>query len=80
MPAHDLLSAAMRTLPLVAILRGLTPAEAPAVGTALDAAGFAMLEVPLNSPQPLDSIALLAARHPAKLVGAGTVLTAAQVR
>lgn len=80
MPAHDLLSAAMRTLPLVAILRGLTPAEAPAVGTALDAAGFAMLEVPLNSPQPLDSIALLAASHPAKLVGAGTVLTAAQVR
>ena len=70
----------MRTLPLVAILRGLTPAEAPAIGQALDAAGFAMLEVPLNSPQPLDSIELLAAQHPAKLVGAGTVLTAAQVR
>jgi 2-dehydro-3-deoxyphosphogalactonate aldolase len=80
MPTPAILSASMDALPLVAILRGLTPAEAPAIGEALDAAGFAMLEVPLNSPQPLDSIALLARRYPAKLVGAGTVLTPAQVR
>ena len=67
-------------MPLVAILRGLTPAEAPAIGDALALAGFGLLEVPLNSPQPLDSIALLAQRHPGALVGAGTVLDAAQVR
>ncbi len=69
-----------RQLPLVAILRGLTPEEAPAVGEALVSAGFGLLEVPLNSPRPLDSIALLAQQHPQTLVGAGTVLTAAQVR
>ncbi len=80
MNATSTLSAAMARLPLVAILRGLTPAEAPAVGQALAAAGFAMLEVPLNSPQPLDSIAQLVERHPGLLIGAGTVLTVAQVR
>jgi 2-dehydro-3-deoxyphosphogalactonate aldolase len=69
-----------QTLPLVAILRGLTPEEAPAIGEALIGAGFGLIEVPLNSPQPLDSIAQLAAAHPQALVGAGTVLTAAQVR
>lgn len=80
MHPNSLLAAAMRQLPLVAILRGLTPAEAPAIGQALTAAGFSLLEVPLNSPDPLASIALLAAQHPAALVGAGTVLSAAQVR
>jgi 2-dehydro-3-deoxyphosphogalactonate aldolase len=80
MNAASTLSAAMSRLPLVAILRGLTPAEAPAIGQALTTAGFAMLEVPLNSPQPLDSIALLVQAHPGALVGAGTVLSAAQVR
>jgi 2-dehydro-3-deoxyphosphogalactonate aldolase len=80
MNAASTLSAAMSRLPLVAILRGLTPAEAPAIGQALTTAGFAMLEVPLNSPQPLDSIALLVEAHPGTLVGAGTVLSAAQVR
>ncbi|HPH14646.1 MAG TPA: 2-dehydro-3-deoxy-6-phosphogalactonate aldolase [Burkholderiaceae bacterium] len=73
-------SAAFAKLPLVAILRGLTPAEAPAIGEALTGAGFRLLEVPLNSPQPLVSIALLAKSYPTALVGAGTVLTAAQVR
>lgn len=72
-------SAALGTLPLVAILRGLTPAEAPTIGDALAEAGFALLEVPLNSPQPLDSIRLLAQRFPNALVGAGTVLSAQQV-
>ncbi len=70
----------MRELPLVAILRGLTPAEAPAIGDALVGAGFQLLEVPLNSPQPLDSIAQLRIRHPEVLVGAGTVLDVQQVR
>ena len=69
-----------QNLPLVAILRGLTPEEAPAIGEALAAAGFGLIEVPLNSPQPLDSIAQLASAHPQALVGAGTVLTVAQVR
>lgn len=73
-------SAALRALPLVAILRGLTPAEAPAVGDAIVESGFRLLEVPLNSPQPLESIALLRQRFPQALVGAGTVLGAQQVR
>lgn len=76
----DKFSGAMRHLPLVAILRGLTPAEAPAVGDAIVEAGFRLLEVPLNSPQPLDSIALMRQRYPDALVGAGTVLSAQQVR
>lgn len=76
----SLLATAMRHLPLVAILRGLTPVEAPDIGQALTKAGFAMLEVPLNSPDPLRSIGLLAEQHPGVIVGAGTVLSAAQVR
>ncbi|MBO9644445.1 MAG: 2-dehydro-3-deoxy-6-phosphogalactonate aldolase [Pseudacidovorax sp.] len=79
----DLLPAfqrALAQLPLVAILRGLTPAEAPAVGQALVAAGFGLLEVPLNSPEPLESIRLLREQCPGALVGAGTVLTPRQVR
>lgn len=70
----------LEPLPLIAILRGLTPAEAPAVGDALFDAGFRVLEVPLNSPDPLASIAALAGRHGGRaLVGAGTVSTTAQV-
>ena len=69
-----------KQLPLVAILRGLTPEEAPAIGEALVGAGILLLEVPLNSPRPLESIALLAKQYPQALVGAGTVLTRAQVR
>lgn len=66
--------------PMVAILRGLTPQRAPETGAALVAAGFRLIEVPLNSPQPLDSIKLLAQAHGATcLVGAGTVLTVAEV-
>ena len=71
---------AMRELPLVAILRGLTPAEAADVGDAIVEPGFRLLEVPLNSPQPLESIALMRKRFPQALVGAGTVLGAQQVR
>lgn len=80
MTPHAKLNAAMRRLPLVAILRGLTPADASSIGAALDAAGFSLIEVPLNSPQPLASIATLVAQLPNALVGAGTVLTPAQVR
>ena len=70
----------LEPLPLIAILRGLTPAEAPAVGDALFDEGFRVLEVPLNSPDPLVSIAALAARYGGRaLVGAGTVSTPAQV-
>ena len=70
----------MSTAPdLVAILRGLTPERAPEVGAAVVGAGFRTIEVPLNSPQPLDSIALLAQAHRDCLVGAGTVLSAAEV-
>ncbi|MFE1571604.1 2-dehydro-3-deoxy-6-phosphogalactonate aldolase [Comamonas odontotermitis] len=67
-------------LPLIAILRGLQPAEAVEVGTALHAGGFGLWEVPLNSPDPLRSIAAMRAAYPDVLVGAGTVLTAQQVR
>jgi 2-dehydro-3-deoxyphosphogalactonate aldolase len=73
-------AANFKQLPLVAILRGLTPEEAPAIGEALTTTGIQLLEVPLNSPRPLESIALLAGKYPQALVGAGTVLTAAQVR
>ncbi len=69
-----------RTVELVAILRGLTPQRAPEVGTALFDAGFRCIEVPLNSPEPFETIKLLADAHGAQcLVGAGTVLTAAEV-
>ena len=67
-------------LPLIAILRGLQPAESVEVGTALHAAGFGLWEVPLNSPNPLQSIAAMRAAFPDVLVGAGTVLTPQQVR
>jgi 2-dehydro-3-deoxyphosphogalactonate aldolase len=67
--------------PLAGILRGLPAAHAAAVGERLHAAGFRILEVPLNSPDPLDSIATLAARHGADcLIGAGTVLDCQAVR
>ena len=80
MTPQDKFAAATRQLPLVAILRGLSPAEAEAVGDAITSAGFRLLEVPLNSPQPLDSIASMRRRFPEALVGAGTVLTVQQVR
>lgn len=63
-------------LPLVAVLRGITPEEIPEVGATLVARGFRILEVPLNSPRPFESIRALADRFGERcLVGAGTVLT-----
>jgi 2-dehydro-3-deoxyphosphogalactonate aldolase len=65
----------LEDLPLIAVLRGITPAEIPAIGDALAAAGFRILEVPLNSPDPYASIALLAKRFGDRcLTGAGTVV------
>ena len=78
-PAHTL-AQAMAQLPLIAILRGLTPAEAPAIGEALVSSGFAIIEVPLNSPEPLHSITALTQQFPQTLIGAGTVLNAQQVK
>lgn len=70
----------LQPLPLVAILRGLTPEEAPGIGAALFEAGFRILEVPLNSPRPLESIAKLARDLGDRcMIGAGTVLEPAQV-
>lgn len=80
MTTVDKFRAAMRDLPLIAILRGLKPAEAAEIGEVLVEAGFRLIEVPLNSPQPLDSIALLSKRFPQAMIGAGTVLTTAEVR
>ncbi|MFP1633206.1 2-dehydro-3-deoxy-6-phosphogalactonate aldolase [Zhengella sp. ZM62] len=65
---------------LVAILRGIRPDESVDIGAALIEAGFSMIEVPLNSPDPLDSIARLAGAFGDRaLIGAGTVLTPEQV-
>lgn len=67
--------------PLVAIIRGIRPEEAEAVGDALFDAGIRIIEVPLNSPDPLDSIRRLAMRLGDRaLIGAGTVLELEQVR
>ena len=66
--------------PLIAILRGITPGECEAVGEALVEGGIRIIEVPLNSPQPLESIRRLAAHFGDRvMVGAGTVLQVEQV-
>lgn len=66
--------------PLIAIIRGVTPGEVEAVGDALVEAGIRIIEVPLNSPDPLVSIERLARRlGDVALIGAGTVLTVNQV-
>ncbi len=70
----------LKDLPLIAILRGVTPDEIVAVGRALYDAGFRVIEIPLNSPQPYESIRRLTAELGEDcLIGAGTVLTEAQV-
>ena len=66
--------------PLIAILRGMTPEEAPWVLETLVAAQFRILEVPLNSPRPFESLAYLVRHAPSEMmIGAGTVLTEAEV-
>ena len=65
-------------LPLIAILRGIRPQEVPAAADALTSAGFRIIEIPLNSPEPLESLRHLAGRT-GLLAGAGTVLSTAEV-
>lgn len=79
MNRHTRLDLALAALPLVAILRGLRPEEALAVGHALAAEDWHLIEVPLNSPRPLASIEALSQALPDALIGAGTVLTVQQV-
>jgi 2-dehydro-3-deoxyphosphogalactonate aldolase len=74
------LRTALNQCPVVAILRGVKPDEVDAVGDALVEAGIIIVEVPLNSPDPFDSIGRLAKRYGARaLIGAGTVLEPADV-
>ena len=75
----DLLSY-LDPLPLIAVLRGITPEESHGVGQALAGAGFRVLEVPLNSPRAFESIRMLADAHGKDcLIGAGTVIDVADV-
>lgn len=75
-----MLNAWLDPLPLVAILRGIRPDEVVSIGKVLAEAGFRILEVPLNSPEPLESIRRLSrALGEDYLVGAGTVMTPSQV-
>ena len=77
---HPLFHQYFSQCPLIAIIRGVTPDEAEAVGEALHEGGIRIIEVPFNSPEPLKSIERLAKRMGERaLVGAGTVLTAGQV-
>jgi 2-dehydro-3-deoxyphosphogalactonate aldolase len=76
----ELLHLYLDECPLIAIVRGLTPDEAEAIGEAVREGGIRIIEVPLNSPDPLRSIELLAKKlGESMLVGAGTVLTTREV-
>ncbi len=80
MSSNPEFDAAFARCPLIAILRGVTPGEVVAVGEVLFDAGFRLIEVPLNSPEPLESIARLAKAFANRaVIGAGTVLRAAEV-
>ena len=80
MSAKELLHRYLDECPLIAIIRGVTPAEAEAIGDSLYEGGIRIIEVPFNSPEPLESIELLAKRFGDRaLVGAGTVLDPADV-
>ncbi len=77
---HPLFDKYFAACPLVAIIRGVTPDEAEDIGEALYEAGIRIIEVPMNSPEPLSSIEKLTKRMGDRaLVGAGTVLEARQV-
>ncbi len=72
--------AAFARCPLIAILRGVTPGEVEGIGEALVESGFTLIEVPLNSPDPLESVARLAKRFAGRaVIGAGTVLREREV-
>lgn len=72
---HD----ALASMPLIAILRGIRPDEAVGIGRALQSAGFRVIEVPLNSPEPLESIRRMADALPDCVIGAGTVTQVEQI-
>ena len=75
------LDGAIAALPLIAILRGVDPREVEDIGAALVEAGFRIIEVPLNSPDPFRSIEILAAQFGDRaLIGGGTVMTADRAR
>lgn len=80
MTAKALLDRYLNECPLIAIVRGVTPDEVEAIGDAIFDAGIRIIEVPLNSPEPLESIAKLAAKFGDRaLIGGGTVLKLEQV-
>ena len=80
MSAKELLHRYLDECPLIAIIRGVRPDEAEAIGNAIYEGGIRIIEVPLNSPEPLKSIELLAQKFGERmLVGAGTVLDPADV-
>ena len=80
MNARQLLHRYLDECPLVAIIRGVSPGEAEAIGDAIYEGGIRIIEVPLNSPEPLKSIEALARRFGDRvLVGAGTVLDSPDV-
>lgn len=80
MSANELLNHYLDQCPLIAIVRGISPGEADGVGEAIYESGMRIIEVPMNSPDPLRSIALLVKKFgDSMLVGAGTVLDKAQV-
>jgi 2-dehydro-3-deoxyphosphogalactonate aldolase len=80
MDARQLLRRYLDQCPLIAIIRGVTPDEAEAIGEAIFHGGIRIIEVPLNSPEPLKSIERLAAKFGDRmLVGGGTVFTPASV-
>ena len=77
---HETFKSHLSECPVVAILRGITPDEVVPVGRALIAAGIRIIEIPLNSPEPFDSIRRLATDVGREaLVGAGTVLNEAML-
>ena len=77
---HASLSDWLARCPLIAILRGVAPDEVVEIGEALDAAGIAIVEVPMNSPEPVESIRRLVQKFGTRmLIGAGTVTTVAEV-
>lgn len=81
MADRDASLAHLASLPLIAILRGVQPEEVESIGLALCDAGFRVIEIPLNSPSPLDSIRRLTATLGDRAaIGAGTVLTVAEVQ
>ncbi|HEY5722035.1 MAG TPA: 2-dehydro-3-deoxy-6-phosphogalactonate aldolase [Allosphingosinicella sp.] len=80
MTPSQLLLMRLDQCPLIAIIRGVRPDEAEAIGAAIFEAGIRIIEVPLNSPEPLDSIERLArSLGDDALIGAGTVLDTGQV-